>query len=123
MANLPTVEIEMIGDTVCAWTWVGKRHLEEAMELRKDQAKFEQRWRSVFLDEKFMGEKTTPHLEWLAGEYGADVAKLMADKKLDLFTMGHAKGIDFDTSRHMADSTRSHCLIHYAGSVGLDVQE
>lgn len=28
-------------------TWVGKRHLEEAMELRKDKVNFEKRWRSV----------------------------------------------------------------------------
>lgn len=38
-----------------------------------------------------MGEQTKPHLEWLAEEYGKDVAELMASKKLELFTMGHAK--------------------------------
>ena len=61
------------------------------MEQRQDKATFQVRWRSVFLDEKFMGDKTRPHLDWLAEEYGRDVADLMRDRKLPLFSMGKEK--------------------------------
>lgn len=35
------IQIDVVSDTVCAWCFVGKKNIEKAMDLVKDQFDFE----------------------------------------------------------------------------------
>ncbi|KAL9665730.1 hypothetical protein QQ045_000050 [Rhodiola kirilowii] len=44
------IRIDVSSDTVCPWCFVGKKNLEKAMDVTKDQYVFEVRWHPFFLN-------------------------------------------------------------------------
>ncbi|KAK7090674.1 uncharacterized protein YwbO-like [Littorina saxatilis] len=48
-ANKPVVSVEVVGDLVCPWCWIGKRKLEKAMESLSDRFQFHVRWSPYLL--------------------------------------------------------------------------
>eukprot|EP00878_Enallax_costatus_P018296 GHUV01019254.1.p1 GENE.GHUV01019254.1~~GHUV01019254.1.p1 ORF type:complete len:194 (+),score=3.27 GHUV01019254.1:206-787(+) len=44
MATKPSIQIEVMSDTVCPWCYIGKRRLEKAMKQFSDKADFKVHW-------------------------------------------------------------------------------
>jgi predicted DsbA family dithiol-disulfide isomerase len=61
--------IEVVSDVVCPWCFIGKKRLEEALELRPD-IPVEVRWRPYFLND-WVPREGTGRDEYLTAKFGS----------------------------------------------------
>jgi predicted DsbA family dithiol-disulfide isomerase len=117
-----SLQIEIWSDIACPWCYLGKRHLEEALERFDGEAEVEVIWRSFQLqpDAPRFGEPGAgePTREYLTRERGYPPEQL-AESQARLTAMGAAAGIDyrFDLARH-ANTFEAHALHHAAARQG-----
>ena len=113
------MDIQIISDTMCPWCWVGKRHLEAAIQQMSQEdndsrmdANIE--WLPYFLD-KDLPETGKPIHEYYRDNNGNPHAG--DEMKPHLIAAGHKQGIDFETTHakltHYRPTIRSHRLIEY----------
>lgn len=119
-----TLHIDIFSDVVCPWCFVGKRHLDKALELwRVEQPEHEVavRWRPFFLnpDTSESGEPYRPFLEKKFG--GPEQLRQLWQR---LQEAGRPAGIEFafEKIELRANTLKAHRLIHRAQTVEPDAQ-
>jgi predicted DsbA family dithiol-disulfide isomerase len=108
------VKIEVWSDIACPWCWLGKHHLEQAIQRIGIEAQVE--FRSFELQPQARG--TRPVREYLAERYGS--AQSIDAAHARLTRAGEAVGIRYDFERAlMANTFDAHRLHHLAKARGL----
>lgn len=120
MSQTPPLTIEVVSDIVCPWCFIGKRRLEQAIQLvREDYPDFnpELRWQPFFLnpDTPPQGEPYRPFLIQKFG--GREQMEAIFQRVRDV---GAPLGIDyrFEKIEVRANTLDAHRLIHRAQQQG-----
>lgn len=112
---MQALPIDIWSDVACPWCWVGKRHLEGALERFEHPAKVT--WRAFELDPSApkQVEGEVDYLGRLARKYGTSraQAQAMVDRMVQT---GTRSGLDFRFDRAQPSNTfDAHRLLHWAG--------
>lgn len=112
MAGKP-IDIQVVSDLVCPWCYVGKRRLEQALELRPD-IEFAVTWQPFQLNPD-MPREGRNRQEYYREKFGSEKAQSLLD---GLRETGAEVGIEFGKESNadaMAPNTLSaHVLMHWA---------
>jgi predicted DsbA family dithiol-disulfide isomerase len=105
-----TLEIEVASDVVCPWCYIGKRRLEKALALLKDEFEVKVRWLPFQLNPDLPSEGI-PRAEYRKAKFGS----LERSKQMDarVIAEGKGEGIDFafDRMERQPNTTQAHRLI------------
>ncbi|KAK9272939.1 hypothetical protein L1049_003318 [Liquidambar formosana] len=111
------IQIDVSSDTVCPWCFVGKRNLDKAIALSKDQYDFEVKWHPFFLNPSAPKEGINKQ-EFYAAKFGPRSEQIKA-RMSEVF---RGLGLEYDMSGLTGNTLDSHRLIFFAGQQGLDKQ-
>jgi predicted DsbA family dithiol-disulfide isomerase len=107
------LQLEVASDVVCPWCYIGKRRLEKALELVKDELEVEVRWLPFQLNPDLPADGI-PRAEYRKAKFGS----LERSKQLDarVIAEGKGEGIDFAFERMetQPNTTQAHRLIALA---------
>lgn len=108
------LKVQIWSDIMCPFCYIGKRRIEEALNLfeHKDAVAIE--WKSFQLDASFVASPDDNMVDHLADKYGKD--KIWAQGMLDNMTQ-NAKGVGLDfhfEKAVLANSFNAHRLLHLA---------
>jgi predicted DsbA family dithiol-disulfide isomerase len=107
------IQIEVASDVVCPWCYIGKRRLEKALDLLKDEFEVEVRWLPFQLNPDLPPEGI-PRAEYRKAKFGS----LERSKQMDARVIGEGKGegIDFafDRMERQPNTTQAHRLVALA---------
>jgi len=110
------LKIDVASDVVCPWCFIGKRHLDRALELWRDEqpdCEVTVHWRPFFLnpDTPETGEPYRPFLE---KKFGGP--KQLEEIWQRVSAAGRTAGIEFafEKIELRANTLNAHRLIHYA---------
>lgn len=117
---MPSITLEIWADIVCSWCYVGKRHLETALEgIPADDVELV--WRSFELDPTLPAEAGSADEE-LARRRGLTLAEARAMHE-ETERMGAEIGIRFDFARARRGNTfDAHRVLHMAHAEGRQVE-
>jgi len=105
--------IEVASDVVCPWCYIGKRRLEKALDLLKDEFEVEVRWLPFQLNPDLPAEGI-PRADYRKAKFGS----LERSKQMDarVIAEGKGEGIDFafDRMETQPNTTQAHRLIALA---------
>jgi predicted DsbA family dithiol-disulfide isomerase len=105
--------IEVASDVVCPWCYIGKRRLEKALGLLKDEFEVEVRWLPFQLNPD-MPPEGIPRADYRKAKFGS----LERSKQMDarVIAEGKGEGIDFafDRMETQPNTTQAHRLIALA---------
>lgn len=114
------VTIDIWSDVLCPFCYIGKRHLEEALDQFPNADKVEVRWHSFQLDPTAVTDESVTAVEHFANK------KMMSETQARLMfkrvtEMAAEAGLEFDIENSViANSFNAHRLIQLAGTKGLD---
>ena len=112
------LQLEVASDVVCPWCYIGKRRLEKALDLVKDELEVEVRWLPFQLNPDLPADGI-PRAEYRKAKFGS----LERSKQLDarVIAEGKSEGIDFafDRIERQPNTTQAHRLIALAQENGL----
>jgi predicted DsbA family dithiol-disulfide isomerase len=112
------VRIEIWSDVVCPWCYVGKRHLEQALDRFAHREAVEIVWRAYELDPHAPPERGGSYPERIARKYGISEGQARASISR-IVNAGADAGIDFRFDELRAGNTfDAHRLLHLAASIG-----
>jgi len=107
------VRIEIASDVVCPWCYIGKRRLEKALALLKDEIKPQLRWLPFQLNPG-MPKEGMPRAEYRKAKFGS----LERSRALDarVIAEGKSEGIEFafDRIERTPNTSEAHKLIALA---------
>jgi predicted DsbA family dithiol-disulfide isomerase len=110
--------IEVASDVICPWCYIGKRRLEKALELVKDEVKAEVRWLPFQLNPE-MPKEGVPRDEYRKAKFGS----LERSRGLDARLAGEGRGegiaFDFERIRRTPNTVAAHQLIELAQKQGV----
>jgi predicted DsbA family dithiol-disulfide isomerase len=110
--------IEVASDVVCPWCYIGKRRLEKALDLLKDEFEVEVRWLPFQLNPD-LPAGGIPRADYRKAKFGS----LERSKQMDarVIAEGKGEGIDFafDRMETQPNTTQAHRLIGLAQDQGL----
>ncbi|CAM9001017.1 unnamed protein product [Rhodiola kirilowii] len=111
------IRIDVSSDTVCPWCFVGKKNLEKAMDVTKDQYVFEVRWHPFFL---FPGapKEGIDKRQFYKDKFGSR-AEQIVNRMSEVFG---SVGLEYNMSGLTGNTLDSHRLIYLAGTQGLEKQ-
>jgi predicted DsbA family dithiol-disulfide isomerase len=105
--------IEVASDVVCPWCYIGKRRLEKALDLLKDEFEVQVRWLPFQLNPDLPAEGI-PRADYRKAKFGS----LERSKQMDarVVSEGKGEGIDFafDRMQTQPNTTQAHRLIALA---------
>jgi predicted DsbA family dithiol-disulfide isomerase len=105
--------IEVASDVVCPWCYIGKRRLEKALDLLKDEFEVEVRWLPFQLNPDLPSEGI-PRADYRKAKFGS----LERSKQMDerVIAEGKGEGIDFafDRMQTQPNTSQAHRLIALA---------
>ena len=114
-------DIDVISDVVCPWCFIGKRHLERALDLWREKYPDEiprVRWHPFQLNPQ-LPASGVPRKQYLENKFGGpERAKEIYAR---VSAAGKRAGIDFafDAIQVQPNTIDAHRLLHYAGERGL----
>jgi predicted DsbA family dithiol-disulfide isomerase len=116
MSDGPTIQIDIVADTMCPWCYVGKRRIEKAIALRP-QIEVDLRWRPFQLDPDIPPEGCD-RKDYLKRKYGS--AGLSATRFVPAEHAGAREGLEFafDDITWTPNTFDSHRLIRWSLSAG-----
>ena len=104
------LQIEVASDVVCPWCYIGKRRLEKALDLLKDEYDVEVQWLPFQLNPGLPAEGI-PRADYRKAKFGS----LERSKQMDarVATEGRGEGIEFafDRIATQPNTTQAHRLI------------
>ncbi len=111
--------IDVISDAICPWCWIGKAHLDAALEeLRRDGLEFRIRWRPFQLNPD-MPEEGVERTAYRARKFGS----LERSRQLDaqVAETGRAAGLEFrhDLMQRTPNTVAAHRVIRAAEQAGV----
>jgi predicted DsbA family dithiol-disulfide isomerase len=114
------MQIDIVSDTICPWCFIGKRRLEQAVEMSGRNDIFVA-WRPFQLNPD-MPEAGMNREDYLRAKFGG------GDRPRQIYQAisetGKGEGIDFQFSRmrRTPNTVQSHRLIHWSGKEGFQEQ-
>ena len=113
------MRVEVWSDVVCPWCYVGKRHLEAALEGFAHRDEVEVVWRSFELDPSAPPVRTGSYRERIARKYG--VSPEEADATIARITAAGARaGLELRFDRLRAGNTfDAHQVVHLGKAHGV----
>lgn len=117
-AGKKLITIDVSSDSICPWCFVGKKNLDKAVALSKDQYDFEFKWHPFFLDPSLPKEGISKEANYKS-KFGTARANQMIARMTEVFK---GVGLEYDMSGLTGSSLDSHRLILFAGKQGSDVQ-
>jgi predicted DsbA family dithiol-disulfide isomerase len=113
------LRIDIWSDIACPWCYIGKRHLEQALESFEHKDDVEIVWRAFELDPGAPKlREAVPNAERLAKKYRVSVeqAHAMMQRVIDA---GKQAGLDMKLHDSKSGNTfDAHRLLHWAGTLG-----
>lgn len=115
--TLPTLEVDVISDVVCPWCYVGKKHLEKAIEKVKGRINIKVEWHPFQLNPA-MPVEGRDWKEYMEERFGGLDRLAQAHERLRF--AGKSAGITFGFDRvtRAANTLLAHRLIWIAGNEG-----
>lgn len=112
------LDIEVASDVVCPWCYIGKRRLEKALELLKDEFQVTVRWLPFQLNPD-LPPAGIPRAEYRKAKFGSLERSRQMDARV--IAEGKGEGIDFafDRMETQPNTTQAHRLIGTAQEQGL----
>ncbi|GAA0185888.1 transferase [Lithospermum erythrorhizon] len=111
------IKIDISSDTVCPWCFVGKKHLDKAIDSVKDQFDFELSWHPFFLEPSAPKEGVNKK-EFYFRKYGPRFEQMTAQ----MTEIYRGLGYDYTISGLTGNTFDSHRLIYFAGTQGSEKQ-
>ncbi len=121
MSEKEKVEIDVISDVMCPWCYIGKTHLDKAIEMA-DDIDVEVRWRPYQLDPTLPKEGKS-RADYLNEKFGGEArAQEIYGRIRDA---GKDLGIDFnfEDMKVSPNTLDAHRVILWAGGQGAEVQD
>lgn len=115
------MKIDIWSDVVCPFCWLGKRHLEQALETFPHREQVQIVWRSFQLDPTApaVSDLTTPQM--LASKYGMSLEQAQASQER-LERQAASVGLEYHLATTPVTNTfDAHRLLHLAAAEGGDV--
>ncbi|PKU84493.1 uncharacterized protein LOC110106856 [Dendrobium catenatum] len=112
------IQIDVSSDTVCPWCFVGKKNLEKAMSLAKDQFNFEVKWHPFFLNPNAPKEGILKS-EFYKNKFGSTQYEHIISRMREVF---RGLGFEYDTAGMTGNTLDSHRLISFAANQGYEKQ-
>jgi protein disulfide-isomerase len=108
------LKIQIWSDIMCPFCYIGKRRIEEAVQLFEHKDAVEIEWKSFQLDASFIASPDDNMVEHLAEKYRKD--NDWAQNMLDNMTQNaRSAGLDFHFEKAvLANSLNAHRLLHLA---------
>ena len=104
---------------MCPWCYVGKRHLEQALERFAHRDEADIVWKAYELDPQAPPQRVGSYLERIASKYGISEGQARASIQR-IVNAGADAGIDFRFDDLRAGNTfDAHRLLHFAHSLGV----
>jgi predicted DsbA family dithiol-disulfide isomerase len=107
------MKLEVASDVICPWCYIGKRRLERALSLLKNELSPQIRWLPFQLNPG-MPKEGVPRAEYRRAKFGS----LERSRQLDarVIAEGKSEGIDFafDRIQRTPNTTQAHRLIAFA---------
>ncbi|KVI08972.1 DSBA-like thioredoxin domain-containing protein [Cynara cardunculus var. scolymus] len=116
-AGKKLIKIDVTSDSVCPWCFVGKKNLDKAVALSKDQYNFEIKWHPFLLNPSAPKEGINKK-DYYRSKFGSRADQMHA--RMSEVFKGH--GLEYDLSGLTGSSLDSHRLILFAGKQGSDKQ-
>jgi predicted DsbA family dithiol-disulfide isomerase len=108
------MNLEVASDVICPWCYIGKRRLERALDLLKNELTLEISWLPFQLNPG-MPKEGMPRAEYRKAKFGS----LERSRQLDARVMaeGRSEGIEFafDRIERTPNTSEAHRLIALAG--------
>ena len=116
MSTLKPLKIDIVSDVVCPWCYIGKRRIENALELAKD-VPVEVHWRPFFLN-PWVPREGISREEYLTAKFGSvDAYKGIAGR---VVAAASEEGLSYrpDLVKRQPNTIDCHRLIHWAEGKG-----
>ena len=116
---MTTLTIDVVSDVVCPWCFIGKRHLDQALQLwraERPDSDVEVRWQPYFLNPD-TPESGEPYRPFLEKKFGGP--KQLEEIWQRVSEAGRKAGIEFafEKIELRANTLNAHRLIHHAQKV------
>ncbi|KAB1211423.1 hypothetical protein CJ030_MR6G021387 [Morella rubra] len=111
------IKIDVSSDTECPWCFVGKRNLDKALAVSKDQYNFEVRWHPFQLNPSAPKEGINKR-EYYRKKFGSQ-SESMEARMSQVF---RSDGLEYNLSGLTGNTLDSHRLMYFAAQQGLDKQ-
>ena len=107
------LRLEVASDVVCPWCYIGKRRLEKALEIVKDEVETELRWLPFQLNPG-MPREGMPRAQYREAKFGSIERSRQLDARV--IAEGRSEGIEFafDRIERTPNTTAAHQLIALA---------
>ncbi len=116
----PAGRIDVISDAICPWCYIGKRHLEGAIDiLEKGGTRFSVAWHPFQLNPD-MPKEGMARGDYLRLKFG-DARGAGAYERIVEAGAGEGIPFDFDAIKHTPNTFASHRLVRHAGEFGLQL--
>ena len=117
---MTTLTIDVVSDVVCPWCFIGKRHLDQALQLwraERPDSDVEVRWQPYFLNPD-TPESGEPYRPFLEKKFGGP--KQLEEIWQRVSEAGRKAGIEFafEKIELRANTLNAHRLIHHAQTGG-----
>jgi predicted DsbA family dithiol-disulfide isomerase len=116
MSTLKPLKIDIVSDVVCPWCYIGKRRIENALELAKD-VPVEVHWRPFFLN-PWVPREGISREEYLTAKFGSvDAYKGIAGR---VVAAASEEGLSYrpELVKRQPNTIDCHRLIHWAEGKG-----
>jgi predicted DsbA family dithiol-disulfide isomerase len=115
----PSVNIDIWSDIVCPFCYIGKRHLELALEQFPHRDQVTITWHSFQLDPTAPAEVTEPSSQMLARKYGMPLEQALANQR-SLEQQAATVGLEYHLETTRTGNTFDiHRVLHLANEHGL----
>jgi predicted DsbA family dithiol-disulfide isomerase len=113
------MKVEIWSDVVCPWCYVGKRHLEQALESFAHRDAVEIVWKAYELDPHAPPVRSGSYPQRIARKYGMSEQQARASIQR-IVNAGADAGIEFRFDDLRGGNTfDAHRLLHFASSLGV----
>jgi len=109
------IEIDIIADLTCPWSYIGKKRLEATLELLGVEART--RW-YPYMQEPEIPPGGIARSEWLARAYGVPEQVSKALEPIRVAGMQDGVEFDFDAIKVMPNTLDAHRMVRWAREAG-----
>ena len=110
------IKLDIMSDPICPWCYIGKAHLDRALEARPDHP-FEIEWHPFQLNPD-MPADGMDRRAYLEGKFGGKEAAVKAYAPVVEHAAEAGLKIDFEGMKRTPNTLNAHRLIHWAGIEG-----
>lgn len=110
------IRLDIFSDIVCPWCYIGKTHLDRALESRADHP-FRIEWHPFQLNPD-MPAAGVGHVDYLAGRFGGRETALTMMQNVAKAAKDAGAEMEIEKVAHLPNTMDAHRLIHWAGIEG-----